>query len=183
MTRADTSSIAKITLFLASIALAVSASAQDLALENWVRSQLTKEEPEQVTILDQRQWPYAPAPNTHIILLVARKKPDKLDPTLATGIQEHQDWVVLLAQSSSSRELANPKTLAYYTLYSYTTLPGTSPRKSIDVGAYQIRAREYAFGIRTVAELVGNKSGVAFEYLNLFRYESASVKEIFDEVL
>jgi len=184
MTRADTSSIAKITLFLASIALAVSASAQDLALENWVRSQLTKEEPEQVTILDQRQWPYAPAPNTHIILLVARKKPDKLDPALATRIQEHQDWVVLLAQSSSSRELANPKTLAYYTLYSYTTLPGTSPRKSIDVGAYQIRAREYAFGIRTVADqLVGNKSGVAFEYLNLFRYESASVKEIFDEVL
>ena len=44
-------------------------------------------------------------------------------------------------------------------------------------------AREYAFGIRTVAELVCNKSGVAFEYLNLFRYESASVKEIFDEVL
>jgi hypothetical protein len=184
MTRADKSSIAKVILFLASIAFAVPASAQDLALEDWVRSQLTKEKPEQVTILDQAQWPYAPQPNTYVILVVARQKPDKLDPALPTGIQEHQDCVVLLAQSSSSGELANPKTLGSHTLYSYTTLAGWSPRKWIDVGAYQIRADEYAFGIRTVAdELVGNKGGIAFEDLSLFRYESSTVKEIFDEVL
>jgi hypothetical protein len=67
-------------------------------------------------------------------------------------------------------------------LYSFISLSRAIPTKSIDVGPYPIREHEYAFGIRTLAAQVGNKSGAAFEYLRLFRYQSPEVKESFDEV-
>jgi len=168
---------------LLAILTAASAAEQDLHMEEWVRNQLTKEKPERVTILEQRLWPDAPQPNTRIILAVGRKRPDAPNPTCISCPQEFRHFVVLLAQSSTSRELVNPKLLSYFSFGLGIAFGAGVPRISIDVGPYQIREHEYAFGIRSVNdELVGNKEGLAFEYLRLFRYQGAEVKEIFDEV-
>jgi hypothetical protein len=175
--------IVRVVVCLLAITAAASTAAQDLRLEEWVQIQLTKEKPERVTILEQKLWPHAPQANTYVIVAVGIRKPDTPNPICTSCPQEFRDFVVLLVQSSTSRELANPKLLSYFSFRSGILLGTGVPRISIDFGPYQIREREYAFGIRSVDdELVGNKGGLAFEYIRLFRYQSAELKEIFDEV-
>jgi hypothetical protein len=156
---------------LLALQIPVSAVSQTMPLENWVRTKLEQEKPEQLTVIDARLWPYAPQPNTYVILAEVMKKPDSLKP-------EDTQYVVMLAESSSSVELANPKLIVYSAVDSFIH------RGSIDVGPYQIRQQEYAFGIRWIDDaLVGNKSGLAFGYVDLFRYQPSGLKQIFDEVI
>ncbi len=160
------------------------ASSQELSLDEWIRSQLPKQKPERVTILDIKLWPYGPLPNTYVILSVGRKRPETPDLSFPNAVQETQDFVLFLVQSGGSGELKNPRLIATYSLFSFTTpAVGKGPRRSIDVGPYQIRENEYAFGVRTIDDVgVGNKAGLAFEYISLFRYQGSEIKQILDDV-
>jgi hypothetical protein len=163
--------VAQIFLALLAIQIPVSAGSQTLPLDEWVHAQLQKEKLEQVTVIEAKLWPYAPQPNTYVILVEATKNLNTLNPAVTR-------FVAMLVHSSSSLEVVDPKLIGYGPVNSYLH------RASIDVAPYQIRQQEYAFGIRTIDDsLVGNKIGLALEYLYLFRYQPSELKQIFDEVI
>ncbi len=132
-----------------------------------MRALLPKEKPDSVSVLDVKAWPNGPRANTYIVLTMVKRSP------------ETQTGVLVVAQSSGPNGLEHPKSLGAL------DLGGISPNKiSIDVGPYQIRKNEYAFGIRSVADgLVGNKGGLAFEFLELFRYQPSGMKSILAELV
>jgi len=157
--------------------------AQDLSLQEWVGSQLSKQKPERVTILDVKLWPQGPRPNTYVILALG-SKPATPQPQWPNIPQETRDFVVFLVESDRSVALNNPRLIASHTVYSFQAFAnGGPPRTTIDVGPYQIREDEYAFGIRTLDDIsVGNKGGLAFEEISLFRYQASEIKQVLDDV-
>jgi hypothetical protein len=100
---------------------------------------------------------------------------------VAIGPNDNPNTLTVLKMDAPTA--ANPRMLAGYSIYSYTAFAGNTPMKSVDTGPCRICEDEYAFGIRTEDRIsVGNKTGIAWQYLNIFRYQSSGISEILDDV-
>ena len=156
----------------------------DVLFTRWAASQLTANNAELVSITDKRAWPFASQPNTSIVLGLAKRDADAELAKYGTPF-EYFPFVLLIQMTEES---ASPKLLG---IALRTDLFMGDPRnryadrhpKGIDVGPFQIKHDEYAFGITVVEGSLGNKSGILFDLMGLYRYQNGELREIYRDAV
>jgi len=159
------------------IAIPAFAFGQDLGVQQWVRARVSAERLDLDNIVEIKQWLQAPQPNTYVILAIGSK-----DVVPSEGFSTPRGHFALmsLVQSGSPDRLADPKELSFVSLGPvFPESKGDRVEVSIDVGPYQIREKEYALGIRKLEADLGNKGGLAFEILTIYRSQGSELKAIF----
>jgi len=144
-------------------------------IEEFVKSQLEKGDVYFNRILDRQAWPQAPFPNTSIVLgSIRRTKVERL----GFGSGDYLPFVLLLQSGSGEKSEA----LKMLGLILQSRAEGNSPQ-SIDVTPFRIADDEIAFGVRSRAGDVGNKSGQLYEVMSLYRYHDGELQEIFRDTV
>jgi hypothetical protein len=161
------------------IAIPAFAFGQDPAVQQWVRTRVSAEKLDFDNVVEIKQWLQAPQPNIYAILAIGSKdvRPGE---GFATGRGHFA--LVFLVQSGSADRLTDPKEISFLNFGPMFPEYKGLRIVSIDITPYQIREKEYAFGMRSMDALgVGNKGGLAFETLTLYRLQGSELKEIFSD--
>jgi hypothetical protein len=168
--------VIRLLLSVTVIAIPAFAFGQDLAVQEWVRARASAERLDFDNVVDIKRWLQAPQPNTYVILAIGSKDvlPGQGFPTTRGHFA-----LVLLVQSRSADRLADPKELSFLNFGPVFPEDKTNRDVFIDVTPYKIRENEYAFGIRRMEANLGNKGGLAFEILTLYRLQGSELNAIF----
>jgi hypothetical protein len=158
------------------IAIPAFAFGQDVAVQQWVRARVSEERLDFDNIVEIKRWLQAPQPNTYVILAIGSK--DVL-PGEGFATPRGHFALVFLLQSGSEDRLADPKELSFLNFGPVFPENKAIRNVSIDVTPYHIREKEYAFGMRKMEANLGNKGGLAFEILTLYRLQGSELKEVF----
>jgi len=165
-------------LYLAMIAAPPLAFGQDASAYNLVQARISEERLDFDSLVEVKLWPESPQRNTYIVLALASKN---VGPGEGFATNRGHFVFVFLLQSGMADRLTVPKLLSFLNIGSIHPEDKTNSDVSIDVGPYQIREKEYAFGIRSMAAQLGNKGGLAFEILTLYRLQGSELKPIFSD--
>jgi hypothetical protein len=149
----------------------------------WIDDQLNPHNAALDRIVDEQPWTLAPAPNTYIVLGIAKRRSAE---SMAASRESPFFSFVLLVQSEAAERLISPKLLG--ARLPYWGVPDDSVNsvnhlKAIEASSIQIRKNEYAFGIRFREGITGKLSSVHYEVLSLLRYHEGELQEVFRDVV
>ena len=165
-------------------AQAASAPTGEDEFAGWVKSRLEASNPSFVSIVDRKPWPQALTPNTSIVLGIAQRSREGAH--VETPAYSYFPFVFLFQSQADNPSAALKKLGLAFQEGWYIDPPGINGDNhllSIDVTPIQILKDEYAFGVRTRAGSLGNKSGLLLEVISLFRYRFGIFQEIFRDVV
>jgi hypothetical protein len=171
-------SVLRLLLCLTVVVIPAPAFGQDASVYEWLQPRIGAERFDFDHVVEIQRWLQAPLPNTYIVLAIGSK-----DVQPGEGFSTGRGYFVLvfLVQSASKDRLVTPKELSFLNVGSVRLDDPTNRDVSIDVGSYRIRENEYAFGIRQISAQLGNKGGLAFEILTLYRPQGSKLKPIFSD--